>query len=123
MKTGRLFSSLALVAGILLLASCSKNSSYPSATVTQGSGTPPPPNTVLISNFAFNPQAITVAKGTTVTWKNEDAATHTATADAGQWDTHSIIGGASGSITFNTPGTFTYHCTQHPMMTGSVTVQ
>jgi plastocyanin len=31
-----------------------------------------PPNTVIIQNFAFSPQEITVKVGTTVTWINRD---------------------------------------------------
>ena len=38
---------------------------------------------VTIQNFAFTPAAITVAAGTTVTWTNKDAATHTVTSNAG----------------------------------------
>lgn len=115
---------MVLIAALTLtMASCMKNSSYPSAATTQGSGTKPPPNTLIISNFAFTPSDITVARGTSITWTNNDAATHSATADGGQWDTGSITTGTSVAKTFNTPGTFPYHCSQHPMMTGTVTVQ
>src|SRR3954471_10264766 len=77
---------------------------------------------VTIAGFAFSPASLTITAGTTVTWTNQDSATHTATADDGSWDTGNIAQGASGSVTFNTPGTFTYHCSIHPNMTGTITV-
>jgi plastocyanin len=62
----------------------------------------------------------------TVTWTNNDTATHTATSDPGMamtWSSGSIAPGASFSQTFSTTGTFSYHCTIHPGMVGTVTVQ
>jgi plastocyanin len=77
---------------------------------------------VTIAGFAFSPPSMTITAGTTVTWTNQDSATHTATADDGSWDTGDIAQGASASITFNTPGTFTYHCAIHPNMVATITV-
>ncbi len=101
------------------------NNSYSNPT---GYNPPPPsknnqPNTVVISGYAFSPASITVAKGTTITWQNNDPVVHTATADNGSWDTGAIAAGASKTATFASTGTFTYHCTQHPMMTATVVVQ
>jgi plastocyanin len=77
---------------------------------------------VTIAGFAFSPAALTIEAGTTVTWTNQDSATHTATADDGSFDTGNIAQGQSVSITFDTPGTFTYHCSIHPNMVASITV-
>jgi len=79
--------------------------------------------TVTIANFAFSPGTITVQAGTTVTWVNNDSVAHTATGDNGEFDTGSISPCGSASITFDTAGTFAYHCTIHPNMTASITVQ
>ena len=78
---------------------------------------------VSISGFSYSPASVTVAVGDTVTWTNADAEAHTATADDASWDTGSIANGASGTVTFSTAGSFPYHCTIHPQMTGTVTVQ
>ncbi len=80
--------------------------------------------TVNINNFAFNPPNITVAPGTKVTWVNNDQAPHTATATdpAGAFDSGTLQPGQRYSITFDQPGTYTYHCVIHPFMTGTVTV-
>lgn len=77
---------------------------------------------VTIVDFAFDPAELRVAAGTTVTWTNRDSVPHTATADDGSFDTGTIDGGASGSHTFDAPGTFAYICTFHPNMTGTVIV-
>jgi plastocyanin len=77
---------------------------------------------VEIKGFAFNPATITVPAGTTVTWTNQDAAPHTATADDKSFDTGRIEQGKSGSVTFDKPGTYTYTCTFHPNMKGTVVV-
>ena len=74
------------------------------------------PNTVQMSGSAFSPASITVTVGTTITWKNNDGYAHTATSDTGVWDTGNIAAGASATTTFNTPGTFPYHCTYHVAM-------
>jgi hypothetical protein len=58
-----------------------------------------------------------------VTWTNGDGVGHTATADGGSFDTGTIGGGGSDSVTFSTAGTFAYHCTIHPAMTGTISVQ
>ena len=79
--------------------------------------------TVTIAGFAFAPATLSVPAGTTVTWTNQDATTHTATADDGtSFDCTPIGAGASMSFTFATPGTFAYHCAIHPTMKATITV-
>ena len=77
---------------------------------------------VTISGFAFHPSALTVHVGDTISWTNDDSASHTATADDGSFDTGTLERGRSGSHTFTRAGTFAYHCTIHPSMHGTVTV-
>lgn len=81
-------------------------------------------NTVTIDNYAFNPTAITVKKGTTVTWTNKDSAPHTVTESDGKDGPNSgnLATADSYSFTFNTVGTFKYKCSIHASMVGSVTV-
>lgn len=77
---------------------------------------------VAIANFAFDPGTLNITAGTTVVFTNNDSTTHTATADDGSWDTGNLAQGASASITFDTPGTYTYHCAIHPSMTATIVV-
>jgi plastocyanin len=76
---------------------------------------------VEIADFAFGPAEITIAVGGTVTWTNTDNQAHTATS-SGNFDTGAIDPGATASVTFDEPGTFTYICSFHPFMTGTITV-
>jgi plastocyanin len=78
---------------------------------------------VAIKNFAFGPTPITVSKGAAVTWMNQDASAHTATAVDRSFDTGNIEPGKSGGHTFDTPGTFAYRCSIHQYMTGSIVVK
>jgi LPXTG-motif cell wall-anchored protein len=77
---------------------------------------------VTMGDFFFQPASVTVAVGDTVTWHNSGQAPHTATADDGSFDTGTIQPGGSGSHTFNSAGTFSYICTIHPNMKGTVRV-
>ena len=78
---------------------------------------------VSIRDFAFSPTPITVAAGTTVTWTNEDSAAHTVTFDDASVPSSEVLArGATFSITFATAGTYTYYCSIHPSMRGTVTV-
>jgi plastocyanin len=77
---------------------------------------------VTMGDFFFSPTSVTVAVGDTVTWHNTGQAPHTATADDGSFDTGTINAGGSGSHTFSSAGTFSYICTIHPNMKGTVRV-
>lgn len=78
---------------------------------------------VQIVNFDYSPDPITIQQGTTVKWTNADSTTHTVTSDtSGVFDSKFLNRSQSFSFTFNTAGTFAYHCDIHPFMTGSVKV-
>jgi quinohemoprotein ethanol dehydrogenase len=80
--------------------------------------------TVFTYEYNFTPQVVAVPKGTTITWRNDGSVIHTATAQDLSWDTGDIAGGgAVASVTFDTPGTWTYNCTPHPWMIGRIVVQ
>jgi plastocyanin len=80
-------------------------------------------NTVSIEGMAFNPQTLTVAVNTTVTWTNNDGVTHTVTSDSSVFNSGNLVAGGTFSYKFTTVGTFTYHCSIHQYMTGTVIVQ
>lgn len=90
------------------------------ADTTAGSDTT---NAVSIASFAFSPSSLTVKVGDTVTWTNNDSAAHTVVADDGSFKSADLGQGASYQFTFKTAGTYTYKCTIHPNMTGTVVVQ
>lgn len=71
---------------------------------------------------AYAPNPISVSRGTTVMWMNNDTVTHTSTSDTGGWNSGAIAPGASFNFTFQSAGTFAYHCQIHPGMVGTVSV-
>ncbi len=77
---------------------------------------------VEIVEFTYSPDPVVVQVGGKVTWKNDDNAPHTATADDGSFETGIIETGKQKSVTFKEAGTFTYFCTVHPFMHGTVEV-
>ena len=77
---------------------------------------------VEIKGFSFQPSTVTIKKGETVSWVNQDMVGHSVTADDNKWDTGVFEKGEVKSITFDTAGTFTYHCTPHSNMKATIIV-
>lgn len=77
---------------------------------------------VAIQNFSFSPAELTVPKGATVIWTNKDSAGHTVTGDAGGLASALLNQGAQYRFTFDTSGTFSYHCAPHPFMKATIRV-
>ncbi len=78
---------------------------------------------VTISDFQFSPGSVTINVGDTVTWSNSGPTPHSSTSTGGVWDTGIMDAGQSGSHTFTEAGTFSYICTPHPNMKGTIVVQ
>jgi plastocyanin len=93
----------------------------------------------MTDSLKFDPDNLTVPKGTTVTWKNTSSIAHTATDDpakaqnkgdavlpagAKPWDSGNVDPGRSWSYTFDTLGQYTYFCIPHELagMIGHITV-
>ena len=127
---------LTAVAVSVLFAACGgSDSSGPSAPADKGG------QEVALEGLAFDPETITVAAGTTVTWTNEDAVAHTVTSGTigeqgvpgvskgkpdrpdGLFDDELDDAGATAAFTFEEPGTYEYFCRIHGGMTGIVVVE
>jgi plastocyanin len=78
------------------------------------------PASVAIADFSFAPQELTVRKGTTVTWVNDDPFGHSVAGDG--FSSGPLDSGATFAFTFDAPGRYTYVCGVHPQMTGTVIV-
>ncbi len=80
---------------------------------------------VNIKNYMFEPMAIKVKVGDSVTWTNQDGVKHNVVADKPSADAPNgplIAKGETYSFTFKKAGTYTFHCMPHPYMHGTVVV-
>lgn len=81
-------------------------------------------NQIVIKDFHFTPETLTVRSGETITWINRDEEPHTVVSVEKQFkksaplDTDEVF-----TITAGAPGTYTYFCSVHPKMTGTIVVQ
>jgi plastocyanin len=122
---------------VLILAalgpSCGGGSSpsTPATPTTTTTPAPPPTGTadLVISivgdqgGMSFSPAAATLRVGQTVAWKNNDTDIHTATENAGRFNTGTLTRGAtSAPIAMTAAGSLPYHCAFHPGMVGTLTV-
>ena len=114
---------------LILLTACSKTQS-PEKQVLEQSNVQEPLSIdratsaqsafVAIKDFKYAPAEIKVAKGTTITWMQQDSAPHTVTGD--EFDSGTLSKGKTYSRTFDEVGTYEYICTIHPSMKGKVIV-
>ena len=114
----------------ILLVGCGGGYSSPSPAPTTPSPAPAtgstpvsiPMNARTLGASAFNPSPLTIAAGTTVRWTNDDTIAHDTTSNANVWASGNMNPGAHFDFTFQTAGSYPYHCTIHPGMTGTVVV-
>ena len=96
----------------------------PTPTLAATEPTPPPTNVpptaaapssfnLDMIDFSFSVLNLEVPAGSTLTWTNAGKARHSATADDGSFDTGLIGSGEQASISFDTPGVYTYFCILH----------
>ena len=79
--------------------------------------------TVTIANFTFEPAELTVAAGTTVTFRNDDDIPHLVVASDGSFRSKALDTGDSYSFNFTKAGEYGYFCALHPHMVGKVVVK
>jgi plastocyanin len=92
--------------------------------VTTSSSTNSSTYNVTIINFAFYPNNLTIHKGDTVIWINQDGMLHHAVSDEGnEIDSSDLILGLSYAHTFGNTGNFSYHDFMHPSLTGTIIVE
>lgn len=112
---------------LVILACMTAGCTYtPASPATPAQTTVPAGNVVTIKNFAFDPTSLVVKTGTVVTWTNEDTAVHIIASDASApapFSSGSLRQGDVYTFTFTVAGTYTYTCTLHPTMKGTIIVQ
>ena len=124
----KIIMTLVLIMGIFVLSGCSHYASPKSSSeantnnnFSQNITTPTESNTVQIKNFTFIPKTLTIKKGITVTWTNDDNAPHQI--KSAMFDSGLIGKSQVFSFTFNEAGVFDYSCPIHPSMLGKIIVE
>jgi len=81
-------------------------------------------HSVNITDSAFDPSVLNITVGDNVTWTNQGSMTHTVTSDGGEFtDSSDLANGDTYTVTFDTAGTYTYHCNYHnSSMTATINV-
>ena len=77
---------------------------------------------VIIDNFTFAPPTLTIKAGTTVTWTNRDDIPHTVMTEDRRIKSGPLDTDDSFAFKFDTAGTYSYFCSIHPRMTGTIVV-
>ena len=94
-----------------------------SAVAYESKAAPPSTATVRIGNFTFSQPTLTVRRGTTVTWQNDDDIPHTVVSKTMVFKSKVLDTGDRFSFTFAKAGQFGYFCSIHPHMTGMIIVK
>jgi plastocyanin len=115
---------LSLAASATLLLGCGSDSGTDQTSAAPSGGGAKAVKAVTIKDYIYKPATITVPKGTTVTFTNQDSTPHTATSkESGAFESGSIDTGKSAKVTLSQSGTFAYYCLFHPFMKGTVIVE
>jgi plastocyanin len=81
------------------------------------------PAQIVVKNFMFQPTSVTVKAGSTVTWTNMDEEPHTVVSSSGLFRSSALDTKDSFSFKFDKAGTYTFVCSIHPQMVGTIIVQ
>jgi len=116
---------LVLMIGCVFVFGCSTSQTTTTTSSVTPTTVPGVSATVNIASFAFNPSSLTVLAGTTVTWTNNDSASHSVISSAGPASFSSSVFGPGSTFffQFTAVGTYEYHCGVHTFMTGTIIVQ
>lgn len=119
-RPGVLLSVLALAVSLTACSSDDPSVSAPSATGAPGAGG----TSLTIENFAYTPEPLTVAPGATISVTNKDSAEHDVQSDEKDLFKTKLLS-KNETITFTAPdkaGSYSYICTVHASMKGSLVV-
>ncbi|MGB9978460.1 cupredoxin domain-containing protein [Methanobacterium sp.] len=104
-----------IVLGVVIISGCTQNQQQNPQNAS--------PTTVMIQNFTFTPNSLTVKAGTNITWINQDSAVHDVKSDSRVFASPDLNKGEKYTYNFTKPGEYSYYCDEHPSMTGKIIVQ
>lgn len=109
----KVFTSAAFRCGLVLVLAFSANSPQLMAAIS----------TVTVGDNFFSPSSVTINVNDKVRWTWTGFVPHSSTSNTGLWDSGIVGNGSVFTNTFGAAGTFAYHCSVHPLMTGGITVR
>lgn len=112
-----------IAAACLMAASMMTVHASPPAEAARPPATAPHAVTVAIKEFMFEPRTITIAPGSTVTWRNLDPEPHTVRGADELIRSGALDQDETYSVKFDKPGTYRYGCSIHPQMAATIVVQ
>ena len=122
MKKHLILVLVALAGVMVMVAGCTSSSntspSPANSTVTSTASQ----NPVAIQNYAFSPSTLTIQKGANVTWTNYDSVQHHVVSDSSAFSSPLLNRGDTYTHQFNNTGSFSYICSIHPYMKGTIVV-
>ena len=80
-------------------------------------------HTVTMRDKKYAPASLTIKAGDTVVWTNNDEHDHTVVAEDKSFKSGNIGAGDSFRHQFESKGKFSYSCSYHPRMKGTITVE
>ena len=118
MRPIKIFSAICLIGmAMFFVNACSKSDASGPGPVD------PSAQAVTIQGMQFQPATVTVAEGIKITWTNMDGMDHTVTSNDGtSFNSGTISPGGTFTYTAVAAGSYPYHCSIHPTMTGTVQV-
>jgi len=93
------------------------------AICTPSAAETPDSNRIVVKEFMFTPNSLSIQAGSTVTWANMDDEPHTVVSDTGLFRSGAMDTNESFSFKFDKPGTYHFTCSIHPRMVGTIVVQ
>lgn len=115
-------SSAFLLTGVLLLGTAAL--SVAMGPTVGAAGTTSTANTLIISNFMFQPMTLKVAPGATIKVENKDSVVHSVDANGGKFNTGNILPSKTKSFKApKKPGKYHYFCAVHTFMKGTIVVK
>ncbi len=127
MKKRLILAIVALAGVMVMVAGCTSSSntspSPANSTITNTASTSTASqNPVAIQNYAFSPSTLTIQKGANVTWTNYDSVQHHVVSDSSAFSSPLLNKGDTYTHQFNNTGSFSYICSIHPYMKGTIVV-
>ena|SRR4249920_1321738 len=109
----------------MAISSCNSGHAQSTVSATSSGDATEKDAQVVIENMGYHPASITITKGSKVTWTDKQSfIPHDVVSDEdGLFDSGNLHKDDTFSHTFNDAGTFTYYCSHHKKMHGTVIVK